>query len=182
MNTIFARFNTAVDSFDFSLKKSWNQTYVLEISAMAKGKELQRNAIILDTDQLETAINKSLLVINALAREVAPGVKELGNIAGRKNIKLVPHREQVAPGIYPMNNQVSETEHDDDEIPEFCYACPSFGECFEEEDDEDDYEEYSPFPSFRLVPSQPTVSKEKQVAEELVKALESFIKVNINWR
>lgn len=182
MSPIFNKFNTAVDSFDFSLKKNASQNYVLEISAMSRGKQLEKRAIILQTSNLDIAIKKVLKVMNALAREVAPGIQETGDLRSYNKIKLVPSKEQVVPGIYLLDEcddfdededyyeDDDEDDYDDydDDYDEICEDCNSFYLCFPDQI------------GIKLVPTQSTsaVDPINNVSEELVKALANFLRAN----
>lgn len=132
MNTIFNKFNTAVDSFDFNLKRNRSQVYVLEVTAISQGKLLEKKTIVLETKDLDLAIKKALKVINKTAREITPGIEETGDLRNRTTIKLVPaesthnqmYAQRIAPGIFMVSN-----EPDD------------FYDEYHEDDYDDDYDE-----------------------------------------
>lgn len=133
---LFQNFNTAVDSFDMKLRKNTDQNYILEISAIAGTNILQRNSIIFHTQDLSEAVNKTVKVMNELARNVAPGIKLEGDIRTvKKGLQLSDLKEEkdpnvIAPGITLMNNEDDDEDWLDDSF---------FEEDYEEE--EEDYEE-----------------------------------------
>lgn len=135
---LFKQFNTAVDSFDFRLRKNLSQTYILEISAMAGDRPLQKSNIILNTGDLFEALNKSIKLLNDNVREIAPGIKLEGDLrtTGDK-ITLTPSTKssrEIAPGI-----TLEEEAYDfdcDEEYEEEDYDFFSF-----EDEDDEDYED-----------------------------------------
>lgn len=124
---LFKQFNTAVDSFDFRLRKNASQTYILEISAMAGTKPLQKSNIILNTEDLFEALNKSIRILNDDIREIAPGIKLQGDLRTKKEgITLTPSTKssrEIAPGIT---------------LQEETYDC--CGECDCEDYEDEDYD------------------------------------------
>lgn len=160
MNTIFNKFNTAVDSFDFNLKKNRDQVYVSEVAAISQGKWLEKKVIVLETKDLELAIKKALKVINKAAREVAPGIQENGDLRNRTTIKLVPSQPQyvqtnrptqIVPGIYIV-------EDEDFEDDDMCDGCELYDECHSDDYDDEDYDDVN------------------DNAEELIAAFAKFIR------
>ena len=161
MNTIFNKFNIAVDSFDFNLKRNRSQVYVLEVTAISQGKLLEKKTIVLETKDLDLAIKKALKVINKTAREVTPGIEETGDLRNRTTIKLVPaesthnqmYTQRIAPGIFMVSNEP-------DDFYDDCDGCDLYDECHEDDYDDDYDEDYD-------------VDDE---AEELINAFARFIR------
>lgn len=106
---LFQKFNSAVDSFDFTLKKR-NGIYQLVITASSRGRILEKSVIVLETGNLELAIKKALKVLNRLAREIAPGIMEQGN--------LITSNTRIVPGI-----KLVEVEEEDDDYEDDYYDC-----------------------------------------------------------
>lgn len=131
---LFENFATAVDTFDFRLRKnSKYHTYVLELEAFAKGEKVMERSIILGTENVEMAVTRAMKVINDFARHVAPGLKIVGDVPA----ETAPTPKPEAPkGIRLVSlNDFPEDDDDwyDDDDDDCCCCC-------EQEDEVEEFE------------------------------------------
>lgn len=113
---MFENFATAVDSFEWEIKKTPNQNYILQIEVKSKEKILSKNYITLNANNLMDAMTNALEFINNSMRQIMPGIKLTGDLSAQEIQQTnKSNSNEIAPGITKVISKQYHNNHCEDE-------------------------------------------------------------------